>query len=98
MNLERRTVIKPNLMQLFSRKYFSILLVLGLAISSSAQDISGVWLSPDWYFPGNRRYTEGEVRQTARAVFQKLAKKNVDSVFLETFLSCLLYTSDAADE
>ena len=84
--LERENVIKPNLLQHFSRQYLSMILVLGLAVSCSAQDISGVWLSPDWYFPGNRRYTEGEVRQTARAVFDKLARKNVDSVFLETFL------------
>ncbi|HIB68276.1 MAG TPA: hypothetical protein EYO33_25075, partial [Phycisphaerales bacterium] len=57
-----------------------------LALPSAAQEMSGVWLSPDWFFPGTRRYTEGEVRGVARDVFDRLKKQNVTSVFLETFL------------
>ncbi len=57
-----------------------------LALPSAAQEMSGVWLSPDWFFPGTRRYTESEVRGVARDVFDRLKKQNVTSVFLETFL------------
>ncbi len=51
-----------------------------------AQEMAGVWLSPDWFFPGDRQYSAQEVRRTARSVFETLAEKDVDNVFLETFL------------
>lgn len=52
----------------------------------TAQEVNGVWLSPDWYFPGTRKYTEQEVRDTAAQLFANLRDRNVDAVFLETFL------------
>lgn len=45
-----------------------------------------MWLSPDWFFPGTRSYTEQEVRQSAAGVFEELRAREVDTVFLETFL------------
>jgi uncharacterized lipoprotein YddW (UPF0748 family) len=67
----------------------AIIVVFLLTVTTPSvvgQELAGVWLSPDWFFPGSRNYTEQEVRQTARAVFANLKDKNVDSVFLETFL------------
>ncbi len=46
----------------------------------------GVWLSPDWLFPGTRQYGELEVRRVARQTMAHLAKQGVTAVFLETFL------------
>lgn len=43
-------------------------------------------MSPDWYFPGNRSYSEQEVRLTARRVLSSVAEDGVTDVFLETFL------------
>lgn len=64
----------------------ALLLCLITGLPASAQELSGVWLSPDWFFPGNRHYSETQVRATARAVFEELESKQVTSVFLETFL------------
>ena len=71
----------------FRRRLFLSLLLVALSPSFlAAQELTGVWLSPDWFFPGDRRYSEQEVRETARQVFATLSQQNVDSVFFETFL------------
>lgn len=57
-----------------------------LSPSLAREDMTGVWLSPDWFFPGDRRYSESEVRHTARMVMEDLKHKDVDTIFLETFL------------
>lgn len=69
------------------RKTLSSLLVLVLLTCQlSARELEGVWLSPDWLFPGTRRYSEQEVRSTARATFEALQAQGITDVFLETFL------------
>lgn len=55
-------------------------------LSAGAQEVNGVWLSPDWYFPGPRKYTEAEVRDTAGRLFDTLKERHIDTVYLETFL------------
>lgn len=57
-----------------------------LAAPTSARELSGAWISPDWLLPGHRTYREPEVRQIARETMTKLADSGVDTVFLETFL------------
>lgn len=70
------------------RPLFLALLLLGLiACPVLAQSPpAGAWLSPDWLFPGDRRYSEQEVRRIARRTLQQLAQDGVDTVFFETFL------------
>ncbi len=46
----------------------------------------GVWLSPDWFFPGTQRYSEAQIRTTARKVMSSLADQGVSDVFFESFL------------
>jgi uncharacterized lipoprotein YddW (UPF0748 family) len=46
----------------------------------------GVWISPDWLFPGTQRYSEAQVRSTARRVMSNLAGQGVSDVFFESFL------------
>lgn len=74
---------------LFQRRRGPIFLLGLLLLTTSfgcAQDLSGVWISPDWFFPGERSYSETEIRKRARSVFENLSDKNVNAVFLETFL------------
>jgi uncharacterized lipoprotein YddW (UPF0748 family) len=59
---------------------------LALVTASSAQQLSGAWVSPDWFLPGDRSYTEQDVRKAARQTLSQLASEGVDTVFLETFL------------
>lgn len=54
--------------------------------SLDPNELVGVWLSPDWLFPGTRQYGEAEVRRVARQTMAHLAKQGVTDVFLETFL------------
>lgn len=63
-----------------------LFIVLSLTCQAFAQDLSGAWISPDWFFPGGRKYSQQEVRAAAREVFSRLSADNVDTVFLETFL------------
>ena len=79
--VEFRIPYKP-----LSRLIISTFMLLLLGHPLGAQELTGVWLSPDWFFPGDRRYSEAEVRRTARDVMEKLASQRVDTVFLETFL------------
>jgi len=62
------------------------MMVLLCLLPASAREMSGVWLSPDWFFPGDRTYSEAEVRRTARDLFERLDENSVSCVFLETFL------------
>ena len=64
----------------------SLLLLVLLTAQLPARELEGVWLSPDWLFPGTRRYTEAEVRATARETFEALQAQGITDVFLETFL------------
>lgn len=64
----------------------TLLLLLGLGLTCSARELSGAWISPDWFFPGNRAYREQDVRKIARQTLAQLADEGVDTVFLETFL------------
>ena len=61
-------------------------LVLLLTISCWGRELEGVWLSPDWFFPGTRKYSEAEVRSVARDTLEALAERGITDVFLETFL------------
>ncbi len=74
----------------FSRlvRVFAIFVVSSCIFSSaaSARDLSGAWVSPDWFLPGNRNYREQDVRVLARNTVTRLADRGVDTVFLETFL------------
>lgn len=56
------------------------------AVPLDGTQMVGVWLSPDWLFPGTRQYTEADVRREARRTMAHLAKQGVTAVFLETFL------------
>ncbi|MEW6284294.1 MAG: hypothetical protein AB1758_37110, partial [Candidatus Eremiobacterota bacterium] len=81
-----------------TRKRLSIALVallLGAGMSLQARSqpevplstgMVGVWLSPDWLFPGTRQYSETEVRRVARQTMAHLSRQGVTTVFLETFL------------
>ncbi len=64
------------------------MLVVGFCLSAaaSAREMSGAWISPDWFFPGNRSYSEADVRKVARRELALLAEQGTDTVFLETFL------------
>ena len=84
--LERQIVLFSNSSVLIRRLFLPLAALLCLTRPGASQELSGVWLSPDWFFPGQRRYTEAEVRERARLVFEELQGKNVDNVFLETFL------------
>ncbi len=68
------------------RFFLCLLWCFLLAIPSGADDLAGVWLSPDWLFPGTRRYSEEEVRQGAREAVEALANQKITDIFLETFL------------
>lgn len=59
--------------------------VQATALSRSSEFI-GVWISPDWYFPGEKVYSENQVRQQARRVLSSLANSGVSDVFFESFL------------
>lgn len=72
--------------RLCSKALGFLLLVVVLGGVATAQDLAGVWMSPDWYFPGDRTYSEQEVRLKARQVLGSVAKQGVTDVFLETFL------------
>jgi uncharacterized lipoprotein YddW (UPF0748 family) len=50
------------------------------------QTVWGAWISPDWFFPGTRKYNEFDVRQTASKLLDELAAQGVNNIFLETFL------------
>ncbi|MHC9543784.1 MAG: hypothetical protein AB9903_30085 [Vulcanimicrobiota bacterium] len=50
------------------------------------QTVWGAWISPDWFFPGTRKYNEFDVRLTARKLMEELAAQGVNHIFLETFL------------
>jgi uncharacterized lipoprotein YddW (UPF0748 family) len=63
-----------------------LLVSLSLTIACGARELSGAWLSPDWFFPGDRQYREQDVRKIARRTLAQLADDGVDTVFLETFL------------
>jgi uncharacterized lipoprotein YddW (UPF0748 family) len=65
---------------------WAFLLSLGLCLAAGARQLSGAWISPDWYFPGERNYSEQDVRKVARRTLSQLADDGVDTVFLETFL------------
>ncbi|CAN0503214.1 unnamed protein product, partial [Phaeothamnion confervicola] len=39
-----------------------------------------------WYFPGERSYTEADVRAVARRVLRGLSEAGINAVFLESFL------------
>lgn len=68
-------------------RLFASFLALLLTVSPlAAEELAGVWLSPDWFFPGTRNYTEAEVRSRARAVMENLQEQGCTAVFLETFL------------
>lgn len=70
-----------------AQRIFVLLMMVGSMVSSAwGRDLSGAWISPDWYFPGDRVYSESEVRKIARNAMTKLADEGVDTVFLETFL------------
>ncbi len=78
-------------MSLVSRPFaraFATLLLLSILLPSgaSARDLSGAWISPDWFLPGTRAYREQDVRKIARDTVTSLADGGVDSVFWETFL------------
>ena len=59
---------------------------LALSMGAVAQQVSGAWISPDWFLPGTRDYTEQDVRKVARKTLAQLSQDGVDTVFLETFL------------
>ncbi len=63
-----------------------MIILMSLIFPVQGQEMSGVWLSPDWLFPGERKYSEAEVRASAQEVLSNLARAGVDTVFLETFL------------
>lgn len=48
--------------------------------------VQGAWVSPDWFLPGTRRYTEEEVRTRSRRILSQLSSAGFNTVFLETFL------------
>ncbi len=50
------------------------------------QAVWGAWISPDWFFPGTRKYNEFDVRQTAHKLIEELAAQGINHIFLETFL------------
>jgi uncharacterized lipoprotein YddW (UPF0748 family) len=63
------------------------LLILGaLPLRAQDLDVVGVWLSPDWLFPGTRQYTEEAVRAEARRTVRHLSGLGVNAIFLETWL------------
>lgn len=67
----------------------ALLALLGFLFAGtalSAQELAGAWVSPDWYLPGGRSYSEADVRKATRKVLAKLVSEGVDTVFLETFL------------
>jgi uncharacterized lipoprotein YddW (UPF0748 family) len=73
--------------KLFRFALIAAWLWLSLApLPAVAQEVKGAWLSPDWFFPGDRTYSEQVVRQVARRTLAELAAQGVDTVFLETFL------------
>jgi uncharacterized lipoprotein YddW (UPF0748 family) len=83
VGLERR--------QMFTAKPFRFVLatlLVGLTFSTAcgARELSGAWISPDWFFPGHRSYSEQDVRKIARRTLNNLSADGVDTVFLETFL------------
>jgi uncharacterized lipoprotein YddW (UPF0748 family) len=85
-HIERPSVVFRTLYGALSRALAGLVLLLVFSQSARAQELTGVWLSPDWFFPGGRLYSEAEVRETARWVMEDLTEKDVDTVFLETFL------------
>ena len=50
------------------------------------EPVWGAWVSPDWFFPGTRRYSEFDIRQTARKTLQAMAEQGINNIFLETYL------------
>lgn len=50
------------------------------------EPVWGAWISPDWFFPGTRSYSEFDVRQTARRTLEMMAQQGINNVFLETYL------------
>lgn len=83
--LERRKMSCP-VVHRFRSALVAALLLLALAPAAGAREVSGAWLSPDWVFPGDRDYSEQDVRKIARRKLAQLADQGVDTVFLETFL------------
>ena len=55
-------------------------------LSAKNAQFLGVWLAPDWFLPGVRKYDEAAVRSSARRVLRGLSEAGVNAVFLETFL------------
>lgn len=50
------------------------------------QQLSGAWISPDWFLPGSRSYAEEDVRRASQQELSRLKGQGIDTVFLETFL------------
>ena len=48
--------------------------------------VQGAWVSPDWFLPGTRRYSEQEVRTRSRRILAQLSSAGFNTVFLETML------------
>ena len=63
-----------------------ILIIMWLLTATVWSQSLGAWISPDWFLPGGHRYTEAEVRNTARRVLSRLSHAGINMVFLETFL------------
>ena len=85
-HIERLTVEFRIVYKSLRRLLVGAFMLIILGGPTTAQELTGVWLSPDWFFPGDHRYSEAEVRRTARSVMEKLSTQGVDTVFLETFL------------
>jgi hypothetical protein len=58
-----------------------LLVCLGLTMACGARELSGAWLSPDWFLPGDRDYREQDIRKIARRTLAELADDGVDTVF-----------------
>lgn len=84
--MERTTVESPIFLMIKKRLFLLALILLSAMPISAQEEVNGVWLSPDWYFPGTRKYTETEIRDTATQLFTNLKARNVDAVFFETLL------------
>ncbi|MGE0488562.1 MAG: hypothetical protein AB7S38_05055 [Vulcanimicrobiota bacterium] len=68
------------------KRLFTLLLLFLTLAPALADDVTGVWLSPDWFFPGTRRYNEATIRRVARDTCEELARQNITDIFLESFL------------